>query len=48
MLRYGKFPYGIGTKFMFQVHEPIEANGDVDELIRAVEEKITQSILQND
>ncbi len=45
MLRYGKFPYGIGNHLKFQVHEPMEIVGDLDELAQQVEDRITKAII---
>jgi len=42
--RYGKFPYGLGTKITFDVHEPIKNSGNLDVLIATVEDKITAGI----
>jgi 1-acyl-sn-glycerol-3-phosphate acyltransferase len=44
MLRYGKFPYGIGSHLYFQVHPPVENSGDPDQLIARVEEIITSGV----
>lgn len=44
MLRYGKFPYGIGSHLKFQVHEPLDNNGNADELIEKVEQLITSGV----
>ncbi|SDM14022.1 1-acyl-sn-glycerol-3-phosphate acyltransferase [Kriegella aquimaris] len=44
MMKYGKFPYGLGNHITFQVHQPIENNGDFDELISDVEEKVISGI----
>lgn len=44
MLRYGKFPYGIGSHLSFEVHPPMENKGNLDELIALVEQRITSSI----
>lgn len=44
MLRYGKFPYGIGSHLHFKVHQPIENTGDFDNLLAKVEEVISNSI----
>ena len=44
MLRYGKFPYGIGNHITFDVHQPIEIQGDLDRLIAMTEEKVTAGI----
>jgi 1-acyl-sn-glycerol-3-phosphate acyltransferase len=44
MLRYGKFPYGIGSHLYFKVHTPMENNGDPDNLLAKVEEVINNDI----
>lgn len=44
MLRYGKFPYGLGNHITFDVHEPIENHGSLDELISITEEKVISGI----
>ena len=44
MLRYGKFPYGIGNRLSFQVHEPLENSGDVELLLARVEKQITDNV----
>ncbi len=44
MLRYGKFPYGIGSHLFFHVHPPVENSGDPDQLIARVEEIITGGV----
>lgn len=44
MLRYGKFPNGLGTHITFEVHEPLKIVGDADQLIAQVEEKITAGV----
>ncbi len=44
MMKYGKFPYGLGNHITFQVHQPIENNGDFDVLISEVEEKVISGI----
>ena len=45
MLRYGKFPYGIGNRITFDVQEPIENNANYDELIALTEERVTSGII---
>jgi|TARA_R110000796_G_scaffold252607_1_gene388640 1-acyl-sn-glycerol-3-phosphate acyltransferase len=45
MLKYGKFPYGIGNHISFEVHRPLENAGDVEELIENIERTITQAII---
>jgi 1-acyl-sn-glycerol-3-phosphate acyltransferase len=44
ILRYGKFPYGIGSHLTFQVHKPIENNGSPDELIAQIEAVINHGV----
>ena len=44
MLRYGKFPYGIGNHITFDVHKPKENHGNLDELIAFAEERVTSGI----
>ncbi len=42
--RYGKFPYGLGSKITFDVHKPIENTGDLDALIAMVEKQIKTGV----
>lgn len=44
LLRYGKFPMGLGCHLTFDVHSPLANTGDPDELIEQVEEIITKGI----
>ncbi|MFC0603326.1 lysophospholipid acyltransferase family protein [Winogradskyella pulchriflava] len=46
MLRYGKFPMGIGNHIKFTVHKPLEMTNFTDkhELIQQVEKTIVESI----
>ena len=44
MLRYGKFPYGIGNHLTFDVHAPIENGRDMDTLIAQVEASVVSGI----
>jgi len=44
MLRYGKFPYGIGSHLNFKVHQPLNNSGNPDELIEKVEQAITSGV----
>lgn len=44
MLKYGKFPYGLGNRITFQVHRPIQNNGDFDALLIQVEQKVISGI----
>jgi 1-acyl-sn-glycerol-3-phosphate acyltransferase len=45
MLKYGKFPYGIGSHLFFKVHRPLPNEGDPDTIIAKTEELITRDIL---
>ncbi len=47
MLRYGKFPFGLGAHLIFQVHRPIQNEGDVAEILSAVEAEINRGIKVN-
>ena len=44
MLRYGKFPYGIGSHISFKVHPPIEITGDFDAVIASSEKAVVSGI----
>lgn len=44
MLRYGKFPNGIGNHITLDVHQPIENTGNFDELIAQVEQEIIKGV----
>ncbi len=44
LLRYGTFPYGLGCHLKFQVHEPIEIEGEADDLIQKLEAAVTKGI----
>lgn len=44
MLRFGKFPMGIGSYITFDVHEPLKNSADHDELISKVEAQIKKGI----
>lgn len=44
MLRYGKFPYGLGSHLKFKVHQPIENEGNPDELLATIEKQITSMV----
>jgi len=47
LLRYGKFPYGIGTQITFEVHEPLTVQEhDSDALITEIETTITKAIIR--
>lgn len=44
MLRYGKFPYGIGNIITFEVHPPIAVTGTIEEAIETVENSVVSGI----
>ncbi|MDC6390902.1 lysophospholipid acyltransferase family protein [Maribacter sp. PR1] len=44
LVRFGKFPMGLGAKVSFDVHEPIENNGDLDELLAKTEAAVVSGI----
>ncbi len=44
MLRYGKFPNGIGNHISFRVHPPIEITEDLDEVIASAEKAVVSGI----
>jgi 1-acyl-sn-glycerol-3-phosphate acyltransferase len=44
MLRYGKFPNGLGNHITIDVHKPIENSGNFDELIAQVEQTINSGV----
>jgi 1-acyl-sn-glycerol-3-phosphate acyltransferase len=44
LLRYGKFPMGLGSHVQFQVHEPFENKGNAEELIARAEAQIVSGI----
>lgn len=44
LLRYGKFPYGLGSHLTFDIHSPIENMGDTDALLLQIEQKVTDGI----
>lgn len=45
MLKYGKFPNGIGNHITFDVHKPIPVEGNLDELIAKTEAAVTSGII---
>ena len=47
MLRYGKFPYGLGSHLKFTVHPPLKIDDDPDKLISRIEQQITSAIEQS-
>lgn len=44
MLRFGKFPYGLGNHITFDIHQPIENNGNPETIVAKVEEQVTSGI----
>ncbi|AWX44694.1 1-acylglycerol-3-phosphate O-acyltransferase [Flagellimonas maritima] len=44
LVRYGKFPMGLGSHLKFKVHQPIENTGDLNVLINQVERTIVQGV----
>ncbi|MFS4416153.1 lysophospholipid acyltransferase family protein [Maribacter sp. 2307ULW6-5] len=44
LVRYGKFPMGLGAAVSFDVHPPVENKGDVDALIHNIETAVTSGI----
>ncbi|MFS4466412.1 lysophospholipid acyltransferase family protein [Maribacter sp. 2210JD10-5] len=44
LVRYGKFPMGLGAKVSFDVHGPIKNEGDVDILIKQIEKAVTAGV----
>ncbi len=44
MLRFGKFPMGLGAFITHDVHEPIENKGNIDELIAKLEAVISAGV----
>ena len=44
MLRYGKFPLGIGNHLRFEVHPPVPAREYTDQMLVAIERQIAENI----
>ncbi|MEM9244603.1 MAG: 1-acyl-sn-glycerol-3-phosphate acyltransferase, partial [Cyanobacteria bacterium P01_F01_bin.153] len=44
LLKYGKFPMGIGAHLKFEVHEPISNTGDAEQLIPQLESIIHKGV----
>jgi len=44
MLKYGKFPYGIGNHLTFEVHLPIEISGKLDDMVARTEALVNSGI----
>ncbi len=45
MLKYGKFPFGLGNHITFEVHPPITPHGDINQLLEEVEHTVSQAII---
>ncbi|MGW9684767.1 lysophospholipid acyltransferase family protein [Flagellimonas sp. 2504JD1-5] len=45
MLRYGKFPMGLGAYIKFKVHPPIINEGNPEDIIKQVELQVTKDII---
>jgi 1-acyl-sn-glycerol-3-phosphate acyltransferase len=45
LLRYGKFPMGIGAHLKFKVHTPIANNGNIEGLILKIEQQVIKDII---
>lgn len=46
MLRYGKFPYGIGNRLTFDVHSPIEVDKTIEKAISEVEKVVVSGVTE--
>ncbi len=44
MLKYGKFPYGIGNHLTFEVHRAIEISKNLDEMVAQTEALVNSGI----
>lgn len=44
LLKYGKYPYGLGSHFTIDVHAPIEIKGNADDIIAQVEQTVTKGV----
>jgi len=44
LVRYGKFPMGLGSKVSFKVHKPLENTGDIALLIQQTENAVNSGI----
>ena len=44
LLRYGKFPYGVGVHMKIRVHEPLANSGTQDSILDAIERTIHTAI----
>ena len=46
MLRYGKFPYGIGNRLTFEVHAPIIVTENIDHVLEKLEKTVVSGITE--
>jgi len=46
MLRYGKFPYGIGNRLTFDIHPPLAIDKDSDQIIERLEKTVVSGITE--
>lgn len=44
LLKYGKYPYGLGSHFTIDVHAPVEIKGNADDIIAQVEQTVTAGV----
>ena len=44
LVRFGQFPMGLGAKVQLDVQQPIENNGNYDELIEQIEASVVNGI----
>lgn len=44
LVRYGQFPMGLGARVTFDVQEPIENKGNIDDLVPKIEAAVTAGI----
>ncbi|MDO1513082.1 lysophospholipid acyltransferase family protein [Maribacter confluentis] len=44
LVRYGQFPMGLGAKVRIDVQQPLENNGNLDDLIRKIEASVVSGI----
>lgn len=44
MLKYGKFPNGIGNHLTFEVHKPIEISKNLEEMVAQIEQTVNSGI----
>ena len=46
MLRYGKFPYGIGNRLTFEVHAPMLVDKNIDQVLEKLEKTVVSGITE--